>query len=187
MGVLAVRQFIEDGSTGGLSGSSCWPWILKPVIPGDGTTRIGLHKPCYLCCPLLEAAQIRVLSGGWSIIWYSVTPFHSVGLLNTILWDLLGKMVFRVLLRKSAISDCWCDPLPVLDVLSQVLTIITDCHCYTRDRSGLAGYAVLVMHTSLSQGNNLISRKQKKCYGRSSADSLLKSFFLYFHSQIRKL
>lgn len=59
------------------------------------------------------------------------------------------------------------------------------------DRSGLAGCAVIAVHTLLSLGNKLISGKQKKCYDRSSADSLLKVvlvgfFLIYFHSQIRK-
>lgn len=53
-----------------------------------------------------------------------------------------------------------------MDILSQVLAVITGCHCYARDHSGLAGYAVIAMHALLSLGNKLTLGKQMKCYDR---------------------
>lgn len=50
--VGVVRQFIEGGATGGLSGCGFCPVILKLVILGDQATRVVLHLPCSLClCP----------------------------------------------------------------------------------------------------------------------------------------
>lgn len=77
------------------------------------------------------------------------------------------------------ISECWCSPLPVLYVLSLVLTHYR-LSLLTLE-STLDWLAMLiVMHTSLSLGNKLISGKRKKCYNGSSADSLLRWSFNLF-------
>lgn len=87
MGVLVVRQSIEDGSVGGLSGSRVWPCSLKPVNPGDKATRMILHMPSYLrsppsgSCSDQSIAQrvIRNLVFGYSLSFSWTLEYHFVG------------------------------------------------------------------------------------------------------------
>lgn len=83
-----------------------------------------MHAVVLTVCPPGNCSDQSGAQGNTSF-GVQLLPYHSAGLVNTILWDLLGKMFFRVLFRKSAVSGCWCDPPPALDVLSWIFTIVT--------------------------------------------------------------